>query len=428
MNDPAFRPLDPAHLPLPDKLLRAITKAQRVLIVSHGQAVQAHTGSGASASNVQSDPDAVGTALALKRGLGALGKTVDICIDAELPGSLRMLDAHHDIKRATDLLGHDWDLALIVDVSVPSRMSAANALLLPHAKAVAIVDHHEANPHAKEFNLAPEAAFLRWMEPDFPAAALMAGAILSRFAPAIAATGTDLTDVYTPALCGFSTDTGWGQIQGLDTRYFRYYKHMLNAGSGTHLGALRKILTSFTLPARVTALANHALTPEAANLPNALARTLMELEANGQAFTTHTYVDAHGKPSVQLATLTLAYRQALQAVGHLDHVKLTLDDLLPPFVVKHQQAMTDGNVRLSAFIAETENNQVYCSLRSPGEPLALTLAKRLQGGGHERMAGAQVSGQSLQEVQAQIETWATNQGLMVPVAVAPDSLHTPPKP
>jgi hypothetical protein len=268
LTDPAFKPKDPATLPIPTALLENLLSAKRLLLVSH----------------IQTDGDAVGSSLALAKTLRALGKQVDICIDDDLPGALRHIDQDHDIHRAAALTGRSWDLAVLLDVSVASRIGQANTLLLPHANAVAIVDHHEGTPQAHQFNLSARVPFTTWMAPDAPATGLMVGGLIGRMSRALVAQQQDLAPLYAPALLAFSTDTGWGKYQGLNASDFRYYKYMLQAGSGTSYAGLKRAANGYLVPARVQHLANRTLAPTEAQLPATLAAELDALQNSARGY------------------------------------------------------------------------------------------------------------------------------------------------
>ena len=396
VTDPAFVSRDPATLKVPPKLVSALKAAKSVLVVSH----------------IAPDGDAAGSALSLQRALTTLGKQVDVCIDDDIPGDLRVLDSDHALKRAKDLEGKHWDLAVIVDVSGPERIGNANADLLAHAKTVAVVDHHVADPKAGDFRLRAGTTFLRWMEPDWPAAALMAGAIIGKLTPELRVANGDLNRVLTPALVGFGTDTGWATYQGIDSDYFRYFKSMLVDGAKTTLSAVEGILNVFKLPQRVWDLAMGTVKPASAGLPAPLAHKLESIEAQHHGVLTFSGNDATGKPGLGLATASTEYVSALLAVGKLDDPQLITQDVLAPFKYGRLKKMQKDGYALSAFVRSTTDGAVICEFRS-NDDAALRIAQTLGGGGHDRAAGATLKGASLDSIRDRIIAWAREQKLVV---------------
>jgi len=59
------------------------------------------------------------------------------------------MDTDKAIKKPKALLRKKWDLALVIDVSVPKRIGDANTMLLKHAKVVAVIDHHVTDPRPR---------------------------------------------------------------------------------------------------------------------------------------------------------------------------------------------------------------------------------------------------------------------------------------
>jgi nanoRNase/pAp phosphatase (c-di-AMP/oligoRNAs hydrolase) len=396
ISDPAFASRDPATLRVPAELMTAIGAAKKVLLVSH----------------VTPDADGAGSSLAVGRALKALGKEVDICVDDEIPGGLRAMDRDRALKRAKDLAGKSWDLALVIDVSVPGRIALANTELLKHAKTVAIVDHHVSDPKATDFDLAPGTTFMRWLEPDWPAAALMAGAIVGKLTPQLKAARADLTQVLTPALVGFGTDSGWGSYQGIDSDYFRYFKGMLLDQAQTTLTAVRNVLEGFKLPQRVWDLGVGVLKPVHANLPATLQQKLESLAATGQAVGTFSANNAAGKPGLAIATATAAYVDALLEVGRLNDPQLITLDALSPFKYGRLKQMQKDGYALSAFLRSTPDGAVHCEFRS-GDDTALKVALFLGGGGHDRAAGAHIADATLASIRDRIIAWARQEGVII---------------
>jgi hypothetical protein len=267
------------------------------------------------------------------------------------------------------------------------------------------------DPKATDFGLAPGATFIRWLEPDWPAAALMAGAIVGKLTPELKAAKADLTRVLTPALVGFGTDSGWGTYPGINPDYFRYFKSMLTDSGKTTLTAVRSVLDAFKLPQRVWDLATGITKPSQCGLPAPLQQRLEALEKNGKAVETFSGHDAAGKPGMAIATATADYVAALLEVGQLSDPQLITADVLAPFKYGRLKQLQKDGFALSVFIRSTPDGAVHCEFRS-SDDAALEVATSLGGGGHDRAAGAHVAGASLDAVRDKVIAWARARGLL----------------
>jgi len=392
MDDDAFTSRDLGALAVPPDLLAAFGSASRVLIIGH----------------IMPDGDDVGSALALARALRALGKQVDVCIDDDIPGSFRAVDTDHELQRAAALQGGSWDLAVVVDPGSAERIRDA-AKLLPSAAAVAVIDHH-LNPHTPaDYGRVAGPEFMTWLEPGFPAAAMMIGAILSKLDPALSAAGADPEKLYLPALIGFCTDTGWGYYQGIDPEDFRYFKFMLERG-GTTLKALQAVMDSFELPKRVWALATQTMTIQSSKLPPALEAELLALDARGQGVRTFSEKHTDGAPGLAMVTVTAAYLDGLLRVGQLEDPTLVGIDVIAPFKYGHLRQMQELGNPLAALLFSNARGEVVAELRSVGDA-AFRLAKSLGGGGHDQAAGATLEGAALDVVRDRVLAWAKADGI-----------------
>lgn len=381
---------DPADIEVPRALLDALGEADTVLLIGH----------------VGPDGDCTGSTLCMARALEALGKTVDLCIDGGLPGDIRKLDTDSRVKPPQALVGKHWDLAFILDTSVPKRIGAVNDLLLPNVGALAIADHHVTDPKVTDFAVPDGAPFALWLEPDFPAGALMAAAILPRL-------GLDMDEVdrraiYMPALAGFATDTGFGELQGLDTEYFRYFKHMMLEGAQATMQDLQDALGDFQLPQR---LLDHLLGDgaiDASKLPKNLAAELADQLDRGVQLSEEVLTGPGGEPALGIISLPAEQLETLMAVGKLDDPGLVDTDLFSP--LKRQRAKRlRKTMDQTAVIIERGPGDILVSLRS-SDDAARRLAEHLGGGGHDRAAGAPIRGKSIAEVRDAIAAWARAEG------------------
>jgi nanoRNase/pAp phosphatase (c-di-AMP/oligoRNAs hydrolase) len=393
INDPAFVAKDPATIPMPQGILDVIAKSARILLIGH----------------VAPDGDCVGSTVAMARALKALGKKqVDVCVDDALAGTLRKIDSNKEVRTAEQLAGGEWDLALIIDVGVPARIGRANDLLLPHAKNVAIVDHHVVDPKPEQFQLAPGATFQTWIEKDFPAACLQVGTMLGRLLPQDA--DVDRKSIYFPAIAGFSTDTGFGTYTGIDQDYYRYYKHMLVESAKSTMDELNAWM-DYPTPPRLKALINREKQVEeiAASLPEPLREELLAEAASGNIAREETLEKPdHSGTGLALLTCPEAYLRTLTAIAKQDDPAAVVQDVHG--ALKQRESDLRKNSPFVVLLHE-ENGHVYAGFRSSDEKGRL-LAESLGGGGHDHAAGADIPGESLAEVRDKVIAWTREHGVI----------------
>lgn len=361
VDDPACVAKDPATLPVPAEMLELITKAKTVLLVGH----------------IAPDGDCVGSTLSMQRALESLGKTCDVCVDDALAGSLRRIDSEARVQRAAALDGKSWDLALIMDVAVPERIGGALGLL-KNASAVAIADHHVADPKRADFHVPEDKPFATWVEPDYPCAALCGAAIIGRL-------GAATPNVIMPALCSFATDTGWGTYEGTDRSTFRYFKHMLKETAKTDLAGVKAAL-DYALPV--------ALTQELAT-------------SNADGISERIIAGPGG--GLGLLTLTQERLDRLLAGARKEDPRLIEMDVTNVLKWGRSNDQRKRGADLTAFLHE-QDGYVFCSFRGKGD-LPLRCAQSIGGGGHEQAAGARVKA-SLADVEAKIIAFAKGEGVV----------------
>lgn len=370
--DPAFEARSPAEIPVPPALVDALERADRILVMGHRR----------------TDMDAVASASAY-RALEVLGKQVSVCIDDDIPISIRHTlgaDIAH-VSRAAALADGAWDLAVVVDTAVPDQLGPAAVALLSKAKEVAIVDHHLASPTREQFTLPPSTVLhTPWVDAEFPAAGLMTAALLARFDDRLTAATTPEQKRHfaTLPLHGLLRDTHFGALPGVDTSHYHYLKHMLHEGAQTTLEAIRA--TEYQVPARVLA-------------------GVRRLPETSTQVTPHTSLSTLSCPAPTFQALLTAPGGGPAADIDADQLGFTLKDRLDRAAQSHDVAL---------LVYGTGTGVVQVSVRSKVDTVAPALAEHLGaqgegpgggGGGKKGVGAARVPGRSLDEVRALAEAW-----------------------
>lgn len=118
------------------------SKAKHETLRELAAATLVHTKAIVSAHTVP-DPDALGSAIAIARGLLGLGVDAEIYFGDELPSSLHSLVA--DTPVCEVLPSAIPPLFFVVDTASEKRIAAEGKDLLPHATTVVNLDHHYSN-------------------------------------------------------------------------------------------------------------------------------------------------------------------------------------------------------------------------------------------------------------------------------------------
>lgn len=163
--------------------------------------------------HVSPDGDTLGSALALKLRLTAMGKSVRLLVDGEAPSNLAFLPGM-DAVRGPDAAVESADLALAVDVSCAERLGAC-APAFYAAKRTGVVDHHGSNPGFGQIN---------WIDGDAPATAVLVYRLLEAMDGPIAR--EEAICLYT----GLSTDTGNFIYESTSAESFRMMAALMDAG------------------------------------------------------------------------------------------------------------------------------------------------------------------------------------------------------
>lgn len=117
--------------PVPTTMLEALRANDSVLILAHNRP----------------DGDAIGSAIALGKGLKSLGKTVDYYLDEELEERVRFFP---ELALVNKPLKEQYDLAVLVDCSTLDYCYKPEGGI--PAKKIAVIDHHKSNEAFGDYN------------------------------------------------------------------------------------------------------------------------------------------------------------------------------------------------------------------------------------------------------------------------------------
>jgi nanoRNase/pAp phosphatase (c-di-AMP/oligoRNAs hydrolase) len=367
LADAQVAPLDPATIPVPEDVLRTLEKAKRVLVVSH----------------TPPDGDALGSCLGLRRALEALGKTADVCIDDDLPGSIRSLAQPGEVKRAAALAGQTYDAVVLVDIAIHKRVGGARALL-EQTRNIVVLDHHHRDPLPSGFNLQPGVTIQNWVEPSADAACLMASAVCAHLATRaghVVGQGP-FAGVETPLIAGTLTDTQDFQVSGLEMESMRVLKHLVGAPGIVDIADVRAKLT-YQLPACARGLL--AVPPR---YQGALATAAgADIVRRFEALPPEQRLRVETTAGTALLTCPRAVIDLAVEAARLEAPETTPND-----VTGELQDQLDGLARThdAAVLLYGARETVKASFRSKPVGLALQMARALGGGGHDCAAGATV--------------------------------------
>lgn len=163
--------------------------------------------------HVSPDGDTLGSALALKLRMTAMGKSVRLFVDGEWPSNLAFLPGM-SAAEGPDAAVETADLALAVDVSCEERLGACAPAFFA-AKRTAVVDHHGSNPGFARIN---------WIDGDAPASAVLVYRLLVELGGSLSR--DEAVCLYT----GLSTDTGNFIYESTSAESFRMMAALMDAG------------------------------------------------------------------------------------------------------------------------------------------------------------------------------------------------------
>ena len=163
--------------------------------------------------HVSPDGDTLGSALALKLRMTAMGKSVRLFVDGEWPSNLAFLPGM-SAAEGPDAAVETADLALAVDVSCEERLGECAPAFFA-AKRTAVVDHHGSNPGFARIN---------WIDGDAPATAVLVYRLLVELGGSLSR--DEAVCLYT----GLSTDTGNFIYESTSAESFRMMAALMEAG------------------------------------------------------------------------------------------------------------------------------------------------------------------------------------------------------
>lgn len=291
--------------------------------------------------HVSPDGDAVGSTLALRMGVEALGKQVVCFCQDKVPDNLRMLRGAGDFRAPEDAAGEQFDLLITVDVADVRRMGRC-ACLLDQASATAQVDHHGTNPAYMQVN---------YIDAQAPSSAVIIRRLLTLL-------GVPLTQEIAMCLyAGMSTDTGNFAFSSTSAETFAIMSELMDAGLPLN-DMHRRLFRERSMPQILL-----------------LARALGSL-----AF--------YRGGRISLMTLS---QQDMTACGALpEHA-----DAIVNF------GLDVTGVQLAALVRESPDGTVKCSLRAIDGGAVDGVAASFGGGGHRLAAGATLAG-PLEDARARV--------------------------
>lgn len=306
------------------QVLSAVQGADSVLLFCH----------------ISPDGDTLGSAMALRLRLAAMGKSVRVLLDGEVPSSLDYLLKFGEVEKP----GEPWaaDLALAVDVSCRERLGACEKAF-DAARRTALVDHHGSNPGFAD---------LSWIDGDAPATAVVVYRLLEAMGGPVSR--DEAICLYT----ALSTDTG----------------NFLYASTNAESFCIMSALMEAGLP--LAEYGRRLFRVKEVSFVRLLGRALPSLR-----------LTCGGR----VAGLRLTAAQMEQAGARSAHADGVVD-----------YAIDLEGVSLAYFARETEDGQVKVSLRALEPYRVDEVAARFGGGGHRLASGLTVK-RPLEEIALQIE-------------------------
>ena len=307
-------------------MLSALQNANSILLCTH----------------ISPDGDAIGSTLAMGRGLRKLGKQVTMACGDPVPELFLFLPGAKDMVTPEQLRDRQFDAALALDAADLARVGECGEAFLS-APVTAQIDHHPDNPCYARYNVV-----------DGKAAA--AGCLVYK-----ALLGLGLTVDQEMAMClycAISTDTGNFRFRNTDGEAFAIMAELMKTG--------------FQLPEAARPL--HQLREEA-NV-RLLGRAIDSLRIFG------------GGKCAAMALRPQDFRAANAKPEHNTGIV--------------NYALDIPGVEIAYLAEQRENGQVKASLRSLPPWSVGEIARKYGGGGHDQAAGMQYPG-SLDEMCAALD-------------------------
>ncbi len=299
----------------PEGIAEAIGRAESIAVCSH----------------VNPDGDTVGSALAMRLGLMALGRKVTVFCQDKIPDQLSFLPGV-DTFRNPDDSEESYDLLLAVDVSDPERLGNGKQLL-SKARHTAQIDHHPTNPMYAETNS---------VDGEAPAACILIHEQLKRL-------GVPITrDISMCLYTGISTDTGNFAFSATNAEAFEIMSDLMR--TGLPLSELSRILFRERSREQLMLLGK--------------AIRNMRFEGNGR-----------------IAVMTLS-RRDFEDCGALNEHADTLVNF----------GLETIGTKMAVLAREDSDGSIKCSLRAKEPNRVDAAAKLLGGGGHPQASGVTLQG------------------------------------
>jgi len=284
-------------------------------------------------THIRPDGDAVGSELAMAEILASLGKDVVLCNDFALPPNLRFLDPQQTLKQlnvdvSVEQLA-DREVLMILDTSAWAQLGAMGDVIKTTNALKVVLDHHVGcdDLGAELFkNEKAEAAGRLVIE-----AADQLGVPLGR-------------EIARPALVALATDTGWFRFSSTTADTLRLASRLVEAGA----------------------------------VPDQLYQELYE-------------TDTHAR--LQLIGRSLAHSQT-ELDGRLIHTWIDQSDFAATGALPSDSediinmTLAVGGTEAAVILVEQPTGGFKISLRSRCPLDCSAIARRFNGGGHKKAAGA----------------------------------------
>ncbi len=298
-----------------EAVAEAVRRAERIAVCSH----------------INPDGDTIGCALAMRLGLIALGKKVQVFCHDKVPDNLSFLPGAESIHSPREC-EEQFDLLLAVDVSDPARLGDGKRLM-DQSRHSAQIDHHPTNPLYMEINSVDGTA---------PAASILVFEQLKALKVKI--TREIAMCLYT----GISTDTGNFSFSSTNAEVFAIMSELMQIG--LPLSEMSRVL--FRERSREQLL-------------------LLGKAISGMSF------EGHGRIAVMKLT-----RKDFSDCGALSEHADTLVNF----------GLETTGTRMAVLAREDEPGEIKFSLRAKSPERIDDIAKKLGGGGHPQASGITLKG------------------------------------
>lgn len=312
------------NLQPPADLVRALLDNDAYLIVGH----------------VDTDPDATGSVLALRRVLRARGKTCLAVTPTPLPEQLEFMPDRELLLAPEDVKEDDWKHLIVLDCGIERTGHVAG--WASRAGVVINIDHHATNPGTGDYN---------WIDPRFAATAEMIAALARRLDVSIDRPLATL--LYT----GLAGDTGSFRFSNTTPRVLRLAADLQEVGID------------------VETINAHLYERYSLEYLRLLAEVLQTVQTSQDG-------------RIIYGRVTDAMRRKVGA---------SADD--SDGFIQYLRLVRDADV--AVLCSEIENGMVRVQLRSTAAVDVAAVARQLGGGGHARAAGVKMKG-PIAEVERQI--------------------------